>query len=68
MTNEYNFLTKEERKELGALPIRGFADKLKTQHPVNLRVFPDIDLTKLELKHVRWCDGAKNIWPKYANP
>jgi hypothetical protein len=66
MTNEYNFLTREERKELGALPIRGFADKLKTQHPVNLRVFPDIDLTKL--KHVRWGDGAKNISPKYVNP
>jgi hypothetical protein len=66
MTNEYNFLTNEERKALGALPIRGFADKLKTQHPVNLRVFPDIDLTRL--KHVRWSDGAKIISPKYVNP
>jgi hypothetical protein len=66
MTNEYNFLTREERKVLGALPIRGFADKLKSQHPVNLRVFPDIDLTRL--KDVRWSDGAKIISPKYVNP
>ncbi|POR35307.1 Glutathione-dependent formaldehyde-activating enzyme [Tolypocladium paradoxum] len=66
MTNEYSNITDEERKALGALPARGFANSMKTQHPVNLRVFPDVDLDNL--KPPKLNDGAKIISPRYVNP
>ncbi|OLN81447.1 Centromere protein V 2 [Colletotrichum chlorophyti] len=66
LTNEYNHITEDERKALGALPARGFADKMKTQHPVNLRVFPAVDLTKLKAPKLN--NGAKIISPQYKSP
>ncbi|GAB1317432.1 Glutathione-dependent formaldehyde-activating enzyme [Madurella fahalii] len=66
MTNEYANLTEEKRKALGALPARGFGDSMKTRHPVNLRVFPDVDFTRLrEPVHG---NGATRIPPEYVNP
>lgn len=67
MTNQYAAdLTKERRKELGALPARGFGESMKTRHAVNLRVFPDVDFKKLpEPGHG---DGATKITPPYVNP
>ncbi|GJN72613.1 glutathione-dependent formaldehyde-activating gfa [Purpureocillium lilacinum] len=66
MTNEYSDLSEEERKALGALPARGFAKSMKTQHPLNLRVFPDVDLARLRAPKLN--DGAKIISPRYVNP
>jgi hypothetical protein len=66
MTNEYSNTTAEERKALGALPARGFAESMKTQHPLNLRVFPDVDLATLKAPKLN--KGATIISPRYVNP
>jgi len=66
MTNEYNNITEAERKALGALPTRGFAKSMKTRHPVNLRVFTQVDLTRL--KPPKLNNGANIISPRYVNP
>lgn len=66
MTNEYANLAEERRKALGAPPARGFGDAMKTRHPVNLRVFPDVDLAKLP--EPEYGNGATRIPPPYVNP
>ncbi|KAF6804245.1 glutathione-dependent formaldehyde-activating gfa [Colletotrichum sojae] len=63
LTNEYNYLTPEERKALGALPARGFGDRMKTHHPVNLRVFHGVDLSKMRPPTLK--DGANIVLPRY---
>ncbi|KAK4239026.1 centromere protein V [Achaetomium macrosporum] len=72
LTNHHNDITDEERKALGALPISresGFGEarikRIKTLHPVNLRLFPDVDLKKLRPERK---DGAHMIQPPYENP
>ncbi|KAL0934387.1 glutathione-dependent formaldehyde-activating gfa [Colletotrichum truncatum] len=66
MTNEYNYSTDEERHALGAIPDDGFANRMKTEHPVNLRLFPDVDLSKL--KPPALGDAANKVPPFYKNP
>lgn len=66
MTNEYAHRTEQERKALGAIPARGFAQSMKTEHPLNLRVFPSVDLSRL--RPTRLLKGAENISPQYLNP
>ncbi|PSK42025.1 hypothetical protein B9Z65_3939 [Elsinoe australis] len=66
MTNEYAHRTEQERKALGAIPARGFAQSMKTEHPLNLRVFPSVDLSRL--RPTRLLKGAENISPQYVHP
>ncbi|KAF5502114.1 Centromere protein V [Colletotrichum aenigma] len=66
MTNEYNHLSEEERKAIGAVPADGFGERIKSGHPVNLRVLPDVDLKKMKPPVLK--DGANNISPPYKNP
>lgn len=66
MTNEYAHRSKEELKELAAVPTRGFAQSMKNSHPLNLRILHDIDWDKLP-KPMR-NDGARKISPKYKDP
>ncbi|KAF9878115.1 glutathione-dependent formaldehyde-activating enzyme [Colletotrichum karsti] len=66
MTNEYNPLTDEERKALGALPTGGFGERMKTGHPINLRIFPDLDFAKMKAPELK--NGANKISPPYKNP
>ncbi|GIZ40467.1 hypothetical protein CKM354_000380300 [Cercospora kikuchii] len=66
MTNEYAHRSKDELKELGAVPTRGFAQSMKNSHPLNLRILHDIDWDKLP-KPMR-NDGARKISPKYKDP
>jgi hypothetical protein len=72
MTNHQNDITEEERKALGALPIspeHGFDEatikRIKSLHPANLRVFPDVDLQKLKVERKT---GASQLKPPYENP
>ncbi|KAK4233544.1 centromere protein V [Achaetomium macrosporum] len=72
LTNHHNDITEEERQALGALPLTkesGFGEetikRIKTLHPVNLRLFPDADLTKLKPQRA---NGPQMIQPPYENP
>ncbi|KAK3307221.1 glutathione-dependent formaldehyde-activating enzyme [Chaetomium strumarium] len=72
MTNHHNDITDEERKALGALPLlaeSGFGEAtinwMKSLHPVNLRLFPDVDLQKLKPERK---DVASMLKPLYENP
>ncbi|KAH7316998.1 glutathione-dependent formaldehyde-activating enzyme [Stachybotrys elegans] len=65
MTNQHSMMTEEERIAKGAEPDGGFADFMKALHPVNLRVFHDVDVSKLKAPEYR--DGTK-FPPSYVNP
>jgi hypothetical protein len=67
LTNQHAHRTDEELHALGALPNpEKFGERMKPLHPVNLRIFPDVDLTKM--KEPTYGNGAERIKPGYVNP
>ncbi|KAM4066690.1 glutathione-dependent formaldehyde-activating gfa [Hirsutella rhossiliensis] len=62
MTNDANPKQDEVPADLQA----GLAEWTTKHHPVNLRVFPDVDLARL--KPAERFDGATKLPPAYVNP
>ncbi|KAL1841834.1 hypothetical protein VTJ49DRAFT_6511 [Mycothermus thermophilus] len=68
LTNEWAGRSEEELRALGArLPTPAkMIERMSSLHPVNLRVFPDVDLGVMKPPYLN--KGATGIPPAYVNP
>lgn len=65
LTNELRELSAADEAALPERTAR-FYEYAKTHHPVNLRVFPDVDMGVL--REPTRNDGANKLEPAYVNP